>query len=97
MSTPSEIKDIKFKSNELNETSLNHYFEIVDMNKFMLKSAYDLDEMQIDLIELLFTCTVASTQISNSFLLYATINDVNDNTPQFVSTPYKFSLKEVNN
>lgn len=90
-----EIKDIKFKSNELNETILSEYFEIIDLKKFVLKTSYDLDEIQIDLIELLFTCTVSGSQLSTTFLLYITINDVNDNRPQFVSTPYQINIKEV--
>jgi len=90
----SSLIDIKFKSNELNETVLNQYFEIIDLKKFILKTTYDLDEIQIDLIELLFTCTLANN--SNTFLIYVTINDVNDNRPQFLSTPYKFQIKEVN-
>ena len=93
--SPSEINDIKFKSNELNETSLSQYFEIIELKKFALKSSYDLDQLETDLIELVFTCTAAGGQISNTFLLYVTINDVNDNRPQFVGTPYQFQIKEV--
>ena len=86
---------------------LNQYFDIMDLKKFILKTTYDLDEIQIDLIELLFTCTLLNTNnnnnnnnnsqlsISNTFLVYVTINDVNDNRPQFLSTPYKFQIKEV--
>jgi hypothetical protein len=102
-SSSQNIVDIKFKSNELNETMLNQYFDIIDLKKFILKTTYDLDEIQIDLIELLFTCTLLNTNnnnnsqlsISNTFLVYVTINDVNDNRPQFLSTPYKFQIKEV--
>jgi hypothetical protein len=101
-SSSQNIIDIKFKSNELNETMLNQYFDIIDLKKFILKTTYDLDEIQIDLIELLFTCTLLNTNntnsqlsISNTFLVYVTINDVNDNRPQFVATPYKFQIKEV--
>lgn len=101
-SSSQNIVDIKFKSNELNETMLNQYFDIIDLKKFILKTTYDLDEIQIDLIELLFTCTLLNTNnnnsqlsISNNFLVYVTINDVNDNRPQFLSTPYKFQIKEV--
>ncbi len=31
----------------------------------------------------------------NTFLLYVTINDVNDKTPEFLDTPYYFSVKEL--
>jgi hypothetical protein len=95
VSSPGQISDIKFKSNELNETSLSQYFEIIELKKFILKSTYDLDTIEIDLIELVFTCTANSGQLSNSFLLYITINDVNDNKPEFVDVPYKFQIREV--
>ncbi len=101
--------NIKFKSNELNDTMINKFFEL-DFKSFMLKSRYNLDEIQIDLIELVFICstnttasTMSSSQLatnskaatSNTFLLYITINDVNNKVPEFINEPYKFSLNEV--
>lgn len=93
-----EINDIRLKSNELSDSYLNEYFQIKSKNLF-LKKTYDLDEIQIDLIELLFVCTSVPNPMSgstsrNTFLLYITINDVNDNAPVFLGTPYKFSIKE---
>ena len=93
---------LSFRSNELNETQINRYFEL-QANSLMLKSNYDLDELKIDLIELVFICTVpakankssGNRPRSNRFLLYITINDVNNKVPQFVGEPYALSLKEV--
>ena len=87
-----EQMDIKFKSNELNDTAVNKYFKL-DSKSFRLKSHYDLDTIQIDLIELVFICSAHS--MTNTFLLYITINDVNNNAPSFVSQPYNFTLNEV--
>ncbi len=86
---------LSFRSNELNETQINRYFEL-QANSHMLKSNYDLDELKIDLIELVFICTVpakadkssGNRSRSNRFLLYITINDVNNKVPQFVAEPY---------
>ena len=89
-----EIDEIKFKSNDLNQTKLNDFFEIKFKN-LMLKTTYDLDVIQLDLIEILFTCSSKVSNIQNTFLLYMTINDINDNVPEFIGTPYSFSIKEL--
>ena len=86
-------------SSELNDTQLNEYFQIVKFNKLKLKSHYDL-ETNSDFLEIVFSCESKpigkqKQVFRNTFLLYVTINDVNDKTPQFLDTPYKFTLKEV--
>jgi hypothetical protein len=89
-----EIDEIKFKSNDLNQSKLNSYFEI-NSKTLVLKAHYDLDVIQIDLIEILFTCSSKVSNIENTFLLYVTINDVNDKAPEFIGAPYSFSIKEL--
>ena len=91
-----EIEEIKFKSSELNESKLLEYFRL-DFTDLYLNSPYDLDHIQFDLIQIIFTCVSKNLKYSNrnTFLLYVTINDVNDNSPQFVGTPYKFAINEV--
>jgi hypothetical protein len=94
-----EIDEITFRSNDLDEFKLNEYFKL-DFKNLLLKSHYDLDTIQLDLIELVFTCTVKSnvtnySSLKNTFLLYITINDVNDKVPEFLDTPYKFKIKEL--
>jgi hypothetical protein len=91
--------DVRFKSNELNDTMINTYFRL-DFKNFLLKTSYNLDEIQIDLIELVFICTATSSStksplVSNTFLLYITINDVNNKVPEFIGQPFTFSIKEV--
>ena len=89
----SEIKDIKFKTNEIDESKIDEYFKLENKN-LMLKNPYNLDAIQLDLIEMLFTCTSNSNKMS-TFLLYITVNDINDKAPEFLNSPYKFKLKEV--
>ena len=93
-----EIEQITFKSNELEDLKLKDYFD-VNFKSLILKSSYDLDQIETDLVELEFVCSTKTNGtfavFRNSFLLYLTINDVNDNGPEFVNTPYKFSIKEV--
>ena len=89
----SEIKDIKFKTNEIDESKIDEYFKLENKN-LMLKNPYNLDAIQLDLIEMLFTCTSNSNKMS-TFLLYITVNDINDKAPEFLNLPYKFKLKEV--
>ena len=66
----------------------------------MLRSSYNLDEIRIDLIEMVFTCSPKNGSLnahgsSNMFLLYMTINDVNNKVPEFIGSPYKFTINEV--
>lgn len=94
-----EIEEISLSSSELNESQLAQYFRL-KFNKLILRSHYDLDKIELDFVELLFTCTSkankkTNAKFRNTFLLYITINDINDKTPEFIGTPYKFSLKEV--
>ena len=91
---PSEIDEITFKSNDLNQSKLNSYFEIKSKT-LLLKAHYDLDVIQLDLIEILFTCSSKVSNVENTFLLYVTINDVNDKAPEFIGVPYAFSIKEL--
>ena len=91
---PHEIGEIKFKSNDLNQSQLSNYFEVNDKT-FTLKARYDLDVTQLDLIEILFTCTSKVSGMENTFLLYMTVNDVNDKEPEFIGAPYSFSIKEL--
>jgi hypothetical protein len=109
--TPSEIEEIRIKSNELDDDQLNKYFKLKFKN-LVLNSHYDLSEIEMDFIEILLTCVPKSANSSNdtssnddasynenlsknTFLLYVTINDVNDKTPEFQETPYFFSVKEL--
>lgn len=108
--TTSDQIELSFRSHELNASQMNKYFELVGTN-FMLKSSYDLDKIRIDLIELVFICTVVVPSTSNAgtsglktklqrprsnrFLLYITINDVNNKVPEFIGEPYTLSLQEV--
>ena len=87
-----EIKEITMRSNELNSSMLNAYFGLKFKN-FFLKTPYELDAVQIDLVELIFTCISANSR--TTFQLYVTINDVNNKVPEFLATPYKFDLKEL--
>ena len=106
--TSSEIEEIRMKSNELEDDVLNKYFKLKFKN-LVLNSHYDLSEIEMDFIEILLTCVPKTGNLSqpdsvgdaknfmtkNSFLLYITINDVNDKTPEFFDTPYSFSLREL--
>lgn len=90
---------INFKSNELNETLLQKYFQLKS-KEVLLKTSYNLDEIRIDLIELVFTCSPRNASLnghgsSNMFLLYVTINDVNNKQPEFIGAPYDFTINEV--
>lgn len=94
-----EIDKLTFTSSELNDAQLNKYFRL-KFKKLVLSSHYDLDQTEIDFIELLFTCTskpnkASSSVFRNTFLLYITINDINDKAPEFIGTPYTFTIKEV--
>jgi hypothetical protein len=89
-----QIKDITIKSNEISQKMVNEYFKL-DFKTLILNKDYDLDSIKIDFIELLFTCTSSLTSFTNTFLLYITINDVNNYAPEFVDLPYKIEIKEV--
>lgn len=82
------------KSNELNATKLNEYFELSD-KKLRLKRTYDLDSVQVDFIELIFYCRSLNNNYRNTFQLYLTVNDINNRVPTFLDTPYKFELEEL--
>ena len=67
---PSQIEDITFRSNDLDESKLSEYFRVDPRQKrLILKSHYDLDTIQLDLIELVFTCTVRSVSSQNATTL----------------------------
>ena len=89
-----QIKDIQMRSHELPNDILNEYFKL-DFKTLILNKNYDLDNIKIDFIEFLFTCTASITSFSNTFLLYITITDINNYAPEFVDIPYKFDIKEV--
>jgi hypothetical protein len=114
---PSQIEKITFQSNELDNALLSEYFEL-KFKTLILKKSYDLNKLESDFLELLFTCTSASSNIvavvgttnlapqrmselsnsdsySSTFPLYIAINDINDKAPEFIGSPYKFSIKEV--
>ena len=90
-----QINDITIKSNEISQKMVNEYFKL-EFKTLILNKDYDLDNIKIDFIELLFTCTSSLTSFTNTFLLYITINDVNNYAPDFIDLPYKFEVKEVN-
>lgn len=94
---PHHIHSVEMHSAEL--ANLDQLFLITNSNRLKLKAHYDL-EMHSDFIEIEFICRskpINGQVHRNTFLLYVTINDVNDKTPQFLHTPYKFYLKEVFN
>ncbi|CAF0879226.1 unnamed protein product [Brachionus calyciflorus] len=96
---PDQIDLIRMQSNELNDTTLNELFQIINFRKLKLKSHYDLGTLN-DFIEILFSCQTKpqgkQREIHrNTFLLYVTINDVNDKRPEFLDTPYRFLVKEL--
>jgi hypothetical protein len=94
----SEIDIIDFTSNELDNAQLSEHFTL-NFKNLTLKRSYDVDSMHIDLIEILFTCRSKvrskGLQQQNTFLLYLTVNDINDNAPKFSEESYKFSVKEM--
>ena len=96
----SELESITFTSNELAQATLDEYFEL-NKKSLVLRKPYDLNAIESDFVELVFTCTSKPTRMSggerltNTFPLYITVNDVNDKAPEFIGQPYKFSIKEV--
>lgn len=95
MGSRDEIKSITFRSPDLaNPQIAEDYFD-VDFKNLVLKKPYDLDVVKIDFMQLLFTCTSMLSSYSDTFLLYVTIDDINNYTPEFVNAPYEFKMKEV--
>ena len=81
-----------------------------EFKTLVLRRRYDLDELQLDLIELFVTCTssppASNNETSddgseaplinkNTYQLYITVNDVNDNEPRFVDAPYSVQMSEL--
>lgn len=94
---PRHIQSIKMESSEF--ANLHEMFSITDLSKLKLNKHYDL-EIYSDFIEIEFICQskpLDNQVFRSTFLLYVTVNDVNDKIPEFVHTPYKFSVKEVIN
>lgn len=72
-----------------------HPIFILNGKKLQLVSPLDRDKDNLSHIVFQLTCTVKSTNKKRTIPVIVRVSDVNDNSPEFINTPYETTVSEL--